>query len=49
MDVRDIASAFPLAFEKEEAAGNRYIVSEGPYKWQDFGASCNRFTLSDID
>ncbi|KAI0077590.1 NAD(P)-binding protein [Panus rudis PR-1116 ss-1] len=36
VDVRDLAYAHVLAIEKEEAAGNRIIVSAGPFKWQDF-------------
>ena len=37
VDVRDLALAHALAVTKPEAAGNRIIVSVGPYKWQDFG------------
>ncbi|KZT23515.1 D-lactaldehyde dehydrogenase [Neolentinus lepideus HHB14362 ss-1] len=36
IDVRDLALAHVLAIEKEQAGGNRFIVSQGPYKWQDF-------------
>ncbi|KAI5957947.1 GRP2 [Candida theae] len=31
IDVRDVAKAHVLAFEKKEAAGQRLIVSEGPF------------------
>lgn len=37
IDVRDLAEAHVLAIQKQEAGGERIIVSEGPYKWQDFG------------
>lgn len=37
IDVRDLAQAHVLAIQKQEAGGERIIVSEGPYKWQDFG------------
>ncbi|KAJ3521179.1 hypothetical protein NM688_g9052 [Phlebia brevispora] len=36
IDVRDLAHAHVLAIQKEAAGGNRIIVSEGPYKWQDW-------------
>lgn len=35
--MRDLAEAHVLAIQKQEAGGERIIVSEGPYKWQDFG------------
>ena len=38
VDVRDIAQAHTLALQKEEASGNRFIISAGAAKWQDFGA-----------
>ena len=37
VDVRDIAQAHTLALLKPEAGDNRFIISAGPYKWQDFG------------
>ena len=37
VDVRDLGLAHVLAITKQEASGNRVIVSAGPYKWQDFG------------
>lgn len=37
VDVRDIARAHVLALLKPEAGGNRFIITAGPYKWQDFG------------
>lgn len=36
IDVRDLALAHILAIEKQEAGGNRFLVSQGPFKWQDF-------------
>ena len=35
--MRDLAEAHVLAIKKQEAGGERIIVSEGPFKWQDFG------------
>ncbi|PCH42497.1 NAD(P)-binding protein [Wolfiporia cocos MD-104 SS10] len=35
-DVRDVAHAHVLAVQKPEAAGNRIIVSQGPWKWEDW-------------
>lgn len=37
VDVRDIAQAHTLALLKPEAGDSRFIISAGPYKWQDFG------------
>ena len=37
IDVRDLAEAHVLAIQKPEAGGERIIVSQGPFKWQDFG------------
>jgi hypothetical protein len=39
IDVRDLGLAHQLALEKEEAGGERLIVSAGTFKWQDFGMS----------
>ncbi|KAF9813505.1 hypothetical protein IEO21_05542 [Rhodonia placenta] len=36
IDVRDLAEAHVLAIKKEEAGSNRIIISEGPWKWQDW-------------
>ncbi|EPQ50349.1 NAD P-binding protein [Gloeophyllum trabeum ATCC 11539] len=36
IDVRDLALAHVLAIETQEAGGNRFIVSQGTFKWQDF-------------
>jgi len=36
VDVRDVSEAHILAIEKEEAGGQRFIVSKGPYCVQDF-------------
>ena len=37
VDVRDIAQAHTLAIQTSAAGGERFIISAGPYKWQDFG------------
>lgn len=44
IDVRDLAEAHVLAIKKQEAGGERIIVSEGPFKWQDFGELKLRIT-----
>ncbi|CAL1707448.1 unnamed protein product [Somion occarium] len=36
IDVRDVSSALVLALFKEEAANQRFIISGGTYKWQDW-------------
>ena len=36
VDVRDLAKAHVLALQKEEAAGERIIVRESNFKWQDW-------------
>ncbi|RXW15439.1 hypothetical protein EST38_g10412 [Candolleomyces aberdarensis] len=36
VDVRDLADAHVLALEKEEAGGERIIVTEGVYIWQEW-------------
>lgn len=36
-DVRDVATALVRALEKPEAGGERFIISAGPWKWQDWG------------
>ncbi|PCH42494.1 NAD(P)-binding protein [Wolfiporia cocos MD-104 SS10] len=36
VDVRDLATAHVLAIQKQDAAGNRIIVSQGSIKWQDY-------------
>ena len=37
VDVRDIAQAHTQAIQTPAAGGERFIISAGPYKWQDFG------------
>ncbi|KAI0765139.1 NAD(P)-binding protein [Fomes fomentarius] len=44
VDVRDIARAHVLALLKPEAGGNRFIITAGPYKWQDFATAAHRFS-----
>ncbi|PCH42483.1 NAD(P)-binding protein [Wolfiporia cocos MD-104 SS10] len=36
IDVRDLAEAHTLALKREEAGGERIIVSEGAFMWQDW-------------
>ncbi|KAI0776384.1 NAD(P)-binding protein [Irpex lacteus] len=36
VDVRDIADAHVLALQKEEAAGQRIIIAEGSFTWQQW-------------
>ncbi|KAI0746594.1 NAD-P-binding protein [Daedaleopsis nitida] len=43
VDVRDIARAHVLALLKPEAGGHRFIISAGPYKWQDFVSAAHRW------
>jgi nucleoside-diphosphate-sugar epimerase len=37
--VRDLGLAHQLALEKPAAGGERFIISQGTFKYQDFGAS----------
>ena len=37
IDVRDVALAHVLALQKEEAGGERIIISSGKWVWQDWG------------
>ena len=46
VDVRDIAQVHTLALLKPEAGDNRFIISAGPYKWQDFGKHNARVRFS---
>jgi len=39
VDVRDIAMAHALALEKEDAGGQRVIISAGSFIWQEWGMS----------
>ncbi|KAI5993189.1 hypothetical protein EDC04DRAFT_2910899 [Pisolithus marmoratus] len=41
VDVRDVAKAHRLALEKQEAGGERIIISSGLFKWQDFIDAAN--------
>jgi nucleoside-diphosphate-sugar epimerase len=34
-DVRTVADAHVKAIQVAEAAGNRFIISAGPFSWQD--------------
>ncbi|KAI0733665.1 NAD(P)-binding protein [Fomitopsis betulina] len=43
IDVRDLAEAHVLAIKKQEAGGERVIVSEGPFKWNDFVDAAQKF------
>ncbi|KAI0367236.1 NAD-P-binding protein [Pilatotrama ljubarskyi] len=46
VDVRDIAQAHVLALLKPDAADNRFIISAGPFKWQDFVSIAHRVAES---
>ncbi|KAI0777496.1 NAD(P)-binding protein [Trametes elegans] len=46
VDVRDLALAHVVALTKPEAAGERIIVSAGPWKWQDFVSAAHRVDSS---
>ena len=35
IDVRTVADAHVKAIQVAEAAGNRFIISAGPFSWQD--------------
>lgn len=41
VDVRDVSEAHILALEHEQAGGERFIVSKGPYTLQDFYDALN--------
>ncbi|KZT02608.1 NAD(P)-binding protein [Laetiporus sulphureus 93-53] len=43
IDVRDLADAHLLALQKEEAGGERIIISEGVFKWQDFVNAARKY------
>ncbi|KAI1798359.1 NAD(P)-binding protein [Ganoderma leucocontextum] len=42
VDVRDIAQAHTMAIQTPAAGGQRFIISSGPFKWQDFVAAAHR-------
>lgn len=39
VDVRDMAEAHIIALEKEEAKGQRIVISAGEFIWQEWGKS----------
>ncbi|KAI6044391.1 hypothetical protein EDC04DRAFT_2938172 [Pisolithus marmoratus] len=41
VDVRDLAEGHRRALEKQEAGGERIIISAGPWRWQDFIDTAN--------
>ncbi|KAI9058001.1 NAD-P-binding protein [Trametes sanguinea] len=41
-DVRDLARAHVLALQKPDVGGNRFIISAGPFKWQDFVSAAHQ-------
>jgi len=45
IDVRDLARAHTLALEKEEAGGRRFLLSSGPYIWQDWYDTVNSLQI----
>lgn len=46
VDVRDIALAHVLALQKNEAGGERLLISKGEFVYQDFSTSVYLFRLS---
>ncbi|TBU27343.1 NAD(P)-binding protein [Dichomitus squalens] len=44
VDVRDISQAHTLAIQTPAAGGERFIISAGPYKWQDFVSAAHRWS-----
>lgn len=42
VDARDVAEAHVRGLEKEELGGERVIVHEGPFIWQEFGEPFTR-------
>lgn len=42
VDVRDVALAHVLALEKEEAGGERFLTSAGPWSRQEICEFCSR-------
>jgi len=48
VDVRDVASIHVEALLKEEAGGERFNASAGPYTWQDFLDALNEAGVPDI-
>ncbi|KAK7472032.1 hypothetical protein VKT23_000143 [Stygiomarasmius scandens] len=48
VDVRDLAEAHVRALQKEEAAGERIIISGGPFKYQEWMDVANSFNPSPI-
>ncbi|KAF8878448.1 hypothetical protein BD779DRAFT_1554696 [Infundibulicybe gibba] len=45
VDIRDLAEAHTLALERASAAGERIIISAGPYVWQDWSNRRSQLTL----
>ncbi|KAE9387892.1 D-lactaldehyde dehydrogenase [Gymnopus androsaceus JB14] len=48
VDVRDIALAHVLALTKEEAGGERLLISKGEFTFQDFIDAANSLSSSDL-
>jgi len=48
VDVRDVALIHTEALLKEEAGGERFVASAGPFTWQDFLDALNEAGVSDI-
>lgn len=44
VDVRDLARAFVLGLQKEEAGGERFVITGFPATWQDFINSARRYS-----
>ena len=47
VDVRDIAEAHTRALKTPAAGGQRFIISAGCFKYQDFGAYSAIFRLDE--
>lgn len=43
VDVRDLAEAHVRSLEREEIGGERVIVHEGSFVWQEFGTFAHFF------
>jgi len=46
IDVRDLAEAHTLALQTQKAAGQRIVISNGPYKWQDWINTAQKYATN---
>ncbi|KAL5483361.1 hypothetical protein ACEPAI_8592 [Sanghuangporus weigelae] len=49
IDVRDVAEGHVRALEVSQAGGERFILSSGPWIWQDWLDTANQLNISDAD